>query len=155
MKFRIMNKETREVFVGIPGYIATGDPNDDAIADAIVESLEVDPGDVKVVEKNDKFYVFINSLPITFATANQTVEQAAELSQAYEHSVARLTKLVRRADKYQNELAALKKEVAALQSEQESLKVELDEVQAHRKQQYELSKNVESDMQHLLDTFTS
>lgn len=150
-----MNNATKEVYVGIPGYIAKGDPNDDAITDAIVESLEVDPNDVKVIEKNDKFYVFINSLPMTFATAVQTVEQADELTQTYDHSVARLTKLVRRADKYQNELLALKKEVSALQSENENLKAELEEAQAQRKKQYELSKNVESDMQQLLDTFTT
>ncbi|OHT11535.1 hypothetical protein TRFO_18983 [Tritrichomonas foetus] len=147
--------EEKSVYVGIPGYVATGDPNEDSIADAIVESLEVSPDDVKVYEKNDKFYVFIKSLPFTFATANQTVAQAAELSQTYDHSVARLTKLVRRADKFQNELSSLKKEVSLLQNEHEKLKQELQEVQAQRQQQYELSKSVESDVQNLLDTFTS
>ena len=149
-----MNDNEKTVYVGIPGYIAMGDPNDDAIADAIVESLEVDPQDVRVIEKNDKFYVFIKSLPLTFATANQTVAQAAELNQTYDHCVARLTKLIRRADKYQGELSALKKEVSHLQAEHEKLKSELDEVQMQRQQQYELSKSVETDLQNLLDSFT-
>lgn len=144
--------EGKHVYVGVPGFVAHGDPLDDAILDAIVEAMEVEPRDVQVVEMNKKFYVFIKSLPFTFTTANQTVARAADLARTYEHSVARLTKLVRRSDKYQNDLHALRKEVAALKADRDALKAKLEVAQVERAEQIEMSKAVESDLQALINT---
>jgi multidrug resistance efflux pump len=145
---------TKFVYVGIPGLVADGDPIGDSISDAVVEALEVDPLDVQVVEGRGKFYVFIKSLPFTFTTANQTVARAAELSQTYDRTVSRLTKSVRRADKAQADLHALRKEVAALAREKEELELELAQAQAARDEQAELAKNVEADLQTLITSLT-
>jgi uncharacterized coiled-coil DUF342 family protein len=143
------------VYVGVPGFVADGDPLEDAISDAIVECLEVDPTDVEVIESQDKFYVFIKSLPFTFATANETVSRAAALSQTYDQGVARLTKLVRRADKVQTDLHALKKDVAALARERDELQEQLEQAQTERQQQIDLARAVESDLQTLINTLSS
>ena len=144
--------EVKHVYVGVPGFVANGDPLDDAILDAVVEAMEVEPRDVQVIEMNNKFYVFIKSLPFTFTTANQTVARAADLSKTYEHSVVRLTKLVRRSDKYQNDLHTLRKEVAALRAERDALKAKLEVAQVERAEQIQMSKAVESDLQALINT---
>jgi uncharacterized protein YlxW (UPF0749 family) len=146
---------TKFVYVGVPGFVADGDPLDDAISDAIVECLEVDPADVQVIEAQNKFYVFIKSLPFTFATANETVSRAAALSHAYDQGVARLAKLVRRADKVQTDLHALRKDVATLGREREELQAQLEQAQAERQQQFELARAVESDLQTLINTLSS
>jgi uncharacterized coiled-coil DUF342 family protein len=146
---------TQYVYVGIPGFVADGDPLDDSISDAIVEALEVDPEDIHVIESNRKFYVFVKSIPFTFTTANQTVARAADLSQAYDRSVARLTKLVRRADKAHAELHGLRKDVAALNRERDELQTELAQAQAQREEQEQLSRTVDADLQALITTLSS
>ena len=143
--------EKTRVFVGIHGFVAHGDPLDDAVLDAVAETLEVPPHDVQIIEMNEKFYAFINSLPMTFTTAVQTVANAGKLTQTYEHSVARLTKLVRRSDKYQNDLHNLRKEVAALSSEREALKAKLEAAHREREQQIGRSRAVESDLVALIN----
>lgn len=152
----IMTEEAaKEVFVGLPGFIANGDPMDDQIKDAVAEALEVNPTDVEVIEKDNKFYVFIKSLDLTFTTANQTVARANKLSQTYEHSVSRLTKLVQRADKYQKDLNSLRKEVAELTEEKQKLERTLEQEQAERQKQLEMSKTVEANVQALINTLSS
>jgi multidrug resistance efflux pump len=143
-------ESTQSVYVGIPGLVAEGDPMGDSISDAVVEALEVDARDVEVVEGGRKFYVFVKSLPFTFATANQTVARAAELSQMYDRTVSRLTKFVRRADKAQADLHALRKEVAALAREKQELELELAHAQAARDEQAQLARTVEADLQTLI-----
>lgn len=128
---------------------------DDQIKDGIAEALEVDPADVEVIEKDNKFYVFIKSLQMTFTTANETVARANILSQTYEHSVSRLTKLVQRADKYQKDLNDLRKEVAKLSEEKETLERSLEQEQIERQKQIEMSKTVEANVQALINTLAN
>ena len=120
-----MEEKPNEVFVGIPGLFVTGFPLDDAVSDAIVETLNVDPKDIEVIELYNKFYVFVKSMPVTFQEACQAVSRSSELSKTYEHNIAFLTKLIRKADKYQNELDLLVKEIESLKQENEALSQEL------------------------------
>jgi cell division protein FtsB len=150
-----MCAEVQSVFVGVPAFVAAGDPLDDQISDALVESLEVDPRDVEVLDLHDKFFVFLKSLPFTFTTATETVAHSADLAQTYEHSVSRLTKTIRRSDKYQTDLHTLRKEVVALRSERDELRAQLEVAESARQQQLEMSKAVEADLRTLLDTISS
>lgn len=143
--------EMETVYVGIPGLTAQGTPMESDISDAVVEQFEVDPQDVTTVEKDGKFYVFINSLPVTFASANQTVAHAAELSQTYDHQVARLTKLVRRSDKYQNDGENLRKELQELKAERDELAAQLQEAENIRQERVDAVKNVERDLQQVIE----
>ena len=143
-------EQVKRVFVGVPGFVAHGAPLDDAIRDAIVESFEVAPKDVQVVDMNEKFYVFINSLPFTFTTANHTVARAAQLSQTYERGVARLTKLVRRSDKCDDKLQSLRREVAELRAERDALKSTLEHARAEYEEKISMSKAVDADFVSLI-----
>jgi hypothetical protein len=150
-----MSEKVRSVFVAIPAFVANGTPLDSDIADAMVENLEVEPKDVQVVEAKDGFYVFLKSLPFDFVTANHLIERAAQLCDTHERSVHRLTKLVRRADKFQSDLYALKRENVALRAEKDALKLQLSQAEAERSEKYEACKAIEGRLHNVIGSFAT
>jgi len=136
-----MNEETKSVYVGFQAFSVTGDPMDDAILDAIVERLEVNPADVSVYEKDDSFFVFIHSLNLSYQLAMDVLQESKHLSETYDLSVAKLTKMIRRVDKYHISLNQLQQEVNALNNKKEELLRELETSEENKKNaQLELSK---------------
>lgn len=122
--FDEMGDET-PVYVGVPAFVAHGDPVDSSIADGIVEAMEVDPADVDVVEQNGKFYVFIHGLPLTFPTASHVIAQSTSLQRTYKRNLVRLTNLVSRSDKHLSELLRLRDDVSALRMKRDAMKADL------------------------------
>ena len=146
-----MEEEKKSVFVAFPAFAVHGDVMGDGVQDAFAESLEIPPLNIKVIEKDDNFYVFTDDLPIELHAANQTIVNAKQLNKSYEQSVLNLSKLVRRADAQINRSRELHSQIKTLKTQNEKLNTRLVELQNHLRQLQQKSNQVQTNMQKVVN----
>ena len=146
-----MEEDKKSVFVAIPAFSVHGDVMDDGVLDAFAEAMEIPSSNIKVVERDDNFYVFTDDLPIEIHSANQAIVNAAQLRKSYDHSVVNLSKLVRRADAQVNKSRELHSEIKNLRTQNEKMTQRLEELQNHIRELQEKSNQVEKEMEKIVE----
>ena len=145
----------KPVFVALPSFKYTDEAVDYLIADGIAEKLEVNIEDISVIEVNQDFFGFIKSLPANFVTANQVVANGRKLEETHNHSVAHITKLIRRVDKTQNQSKKLRSDISNLESERDSLRLKLEKAGRQKAMLIEAVKAVEGELNRVVDSISS
>ena len=146
-----MEENKKSIFIAIPAFSAHGDVMDDLVLDACAESLEIPASNIKVVERNDNFYVFTDDLPIELHAANQAIVNAKQINKNYEHSVLNLSKLVRRADAQVNRSRDLHSEIKSLKAENEKMTQKLQELQKEVEEKKLKSNQIQKGMEQIVD----
>ena len=117
-----MGENKVDFYVAIPSYSIKGDAIDENILESILEQINADQTNTKVVEKGNDFYVFSDVLPLNFKEVNSTIRNSRRLVKLYNETVMQLTKLVRNADRYEDQLNKLNSEIENLKKENATLK---------------------------------